>query len=95
MNSGRRTGQDWFTVSQVAARYKVGQSTVRRWIREGRFGVGREHVLRLGGVGVRIGQAGLFFLEDEGSQVVLPGGSGERPLFARSEGELRRKLSNG
>lgn len=82
-----RIPQLWWSVAQVAAMFAVGESTIRQWIREGRFGSGADFCILLCGSDLRISSRALFLFQDQCPVVRA------QPVAARTPGELRRKIN--
>jgi hypothetical protein len=91
-----RIPQQWFSVQHVALLLAFSERTVRGWVSDGKFGppAGKDDeagdfVVRIGdgnGGDLRISSRALFFFMDSNALPVRP-----VAVFARTEGELRRK----
>lgn len=85
-----RTPQPWYSPSLIAQLLGFSVGTVREWIRAGKFGCGPEHVVWIG-ADCRVSARGWAAFFDSHVTTAPPA-----PVFARSAGELRRKVgANG
>jgi hypothetical protein len=84
-----RTPQPWYSPALIAQMLGFSVATVREWIRAGKFGSGPSHVVWIGS-DCRVSAVGwASFFSNHASTSPPP------PVFARSVGELKRKVEHG
>lgn len=90
-----RIPQQWFSVEHVSMLLGFSRSTIREWVRQGKFGPAPDqppgdYVISIGtnrpGGDVRISTRALFHFLDNAQPIT-------KPIIARTEGECRRKLN--
>lgn len=85
-----RIAQKYYSVAELAWTYSFGESTIRRWMKEGKFGP-PEQFLRVG-TDVRVPTSGALFFEEHFKAKCDAGQEAVNKIRGRTLGEARRRL---